>query len=122
MKKTKVIIEKTKTGYSAYAAELPVFTTGSTIKELTSNMIEALQLHDEDRRFSPRDLDIRFSIPSLFELYPINVKHFAIRIGMNYTLLSQYVQGRKSPSEKQVERIVQGLREVGKELSCVNLS
>jgi len=125
MKKVKVIIEKTSTGYSAYADKLPVYTTGEDVKELLSNVLEAVNFYfiesKEKAQVSLKDLDVNFSIPSLFELYPINVKHFATRIGMNYTLLSQYVQGRKKPSEKQVERIVEGLQEVGKELSGVNL-
>ena len=125
MRKVKVIVEKTSTGYSAFAEKLPVYTTGEDVRELTNNMIEALNFYfietSEKIEVSPKDLDINFSIPSLFELYPINVKQFANRIGMNYTLLAQYVQGRKKPSDKQTERIVDGLQEVGKELSQVNL-
>jgi hypothetical protein len=68
-----------------------------------------------------KEINLSFSIPSLFRLYPINIKHFAQRIGMNYTLLAQYVQGRKKPSEKQTEKIVEGLQQVGKELSQVTL-
>lgn len=120
MKRIKTIVEKTKTGYSAYADKLPVVTTGRTLRELTNNMVEAAQLYFDSPRLSANNLDMHFSIPSLFDLYPINVRHFASRIEMNYTLLSQYVQGRKIPSEKQLDRIVRGLREVGKELSVVS--
>ena len=125
MKKLKVIVEKTSTGYSAYADKYPVYTTGGDVKELVSNMVDAFKFYLEENGekadVSRKNLDLNFSIPSLFELYPINVKHFAERIGMNYTLLSQYVQGRKKPSEKQTERIVEGLQEVGKELSEVGI-
>jgi predicted RNase H-like HicB family nuclease len=125
MRKLKVIVEKTPTGYSAHAERLPVYTTGGDVKELLSNVSEALNFYFVElkpkERISSKDIQVSFSIPSLFELYPINVKHFADRIGMNYTLLSQYVQGRKRPSEKQTERIVEGLQEVGKELSVVKL-
>jgi predicted RNase H-like HicB family nuclease len=125
MRKLKIIVEKTPTGYSAHAERLPVYTTGGDVKELLSNVSEALNFYfvelKSKERISSKDIHVSFSIPSLFELYPINVKHFADRIGMNYTLLSQYVQGRKRPSEKQTERIVEGLQEVGKELSVVKL-
>ena len=124
MKKLKVIVEKTSTGFSAYVDDLPVYTTGSDVQKLTANIVEALNFYfneiKEKEEISSKSLTISFSIPSLFELYPINVKHFASRIGMNYTLLSQYVQGRKKPSEKQAEKIVEGLQEVGRELSKVN--
>ncbi|HEU5148517.1 MAG TPA: hypothetical protein VFT90_17440 [Chryseosolibacter sp.] len=125
MKKIKVVVEKTSTGYSAYADKYPVFTTGSDVKELVDNIIEAMNFHlreaGEKLTVSKKNLDISFSIASLFQLYPINLRHFAQRIGMNYTLLSQYVQGRKKPSEKQTKKVVQGLQEVGKELSEVDI-
>jgi hypothetical protein len=124
MKKYKVIVEKTSTGYSAYADKYSVYTTGNDVKELINNFLEAINFYlDEvgEKAITRHNLDINISIPSLFNLYPINVRHFADRIGMNYTLLSQYVQGRKKPSEKQTDKIVEGLKEVGKELSTVNL-
>jgi hypothetical protein len=124
MKKFKVIVEKTTNGYSAHADKYPVYTTGKDVKELVNNMLEATNFYLDqvgEKAITKLNLDISFSIPSLFDLYPINIRHFADRIGMNYTLLSQYVQGRKKPSEKQTEKIVEGLQEVGKELSMVNL-
>jgi predicted transcriptional regulator len=124
-KKFDVIIEKTNTGFSAYSEKYPVFTTGATVGELARNTVEAFNLYFEEAGekivLSVKDIHLSYSLPSLFELYPINVKHFANRIGMNYTLLSQYVQGRKKPSVKQVDRIVEGLQEVGRELSQVHL-
>lgn len=118
-----MIVEKTSSGYSAYSEMYPVYTTGGSISELTANAVEAFNFYfkesGEKLRVERNNLDFSFSIPSFFELYPINVRHFAQRIGMNYTLLSQYVQGRKKPSEKQSEKIIQGLHEIGKELSSV---
>jgi hypothetical protein len=125
MKKLSVFVEKTETGYSAYSEKYPVYTSGGNVQELISNIIEAINFYfkeaGEKVTISKKDLELNFSIPSLFQLYPINVRHFAERIGMNYTLLAQYVQGRKQPSEKQTEKIVEGLQEVGKELSQVQL-
>jgi hypothetical protein len=123
MKKLKLIVEKTSSGYSAYSEKYSVYTTGGNISELTRNAVEAFNFYfkesGEKIRVEKSNLDFSFSIPSFFELYPINVRHFAQRIGMNYTLLSQYVQGRKKPSDKQTEKIIEGLQEIGKELSSV---
>lgn len=125
MKKIKIIIEKTSNGYSAYAEKYPVYTTGQSVNELVNNVLQALNFYfheaGEKITISKKNLDLSFSIPSFFQLYPINVKQFANRIGMNYTLLSQYVQERKKPSEKQTEKIVVGLQAVGKELSQVKI-
>lgn len=123
MKKVKVVVEKTSTGYSAFTNKYAVYTTGVDMKELMDNTVEGVNFYLEEAgekyTVSKKNLELTFSIPSFFELYPINVKHFANRIGMNYTLLSQYVQGRKKPSGKQTEKIMEGLQEVGRELSEV---
>lgn len=125
MKKIKVIVEKTATGYSAYADRYPVYTTGDTVSELKKHLIEALNFYFKETgeriNLSVKNLVLVFSISSLFEIYPINAKRFAEISGINYTLLAQYIQGRKRPSEKQAEKIIEGLQEVGKELSKVQL-
>lgn len=38
-------------------------------------------------------------------------------MGMNYTLLSQYITGAKTPSEKQTMKVLQGVKLLGRELS-----
>lgn len=38
------IIEKTDNGFSAFYENLPIYTTGKTIKELENNIIEAIRL------------------------------------------------------------------------------
>jgi hypothetical protein len=39
---------------------------------------------------------------------------------MNESLLSQYVQGRKKPSDKQTDKILAGIHQIGRELSEIN--
>jgi DNA-binding transcriptional regulator YdaS (Cro superfamily) len=51
----------------------------------------------------------------------LNSKFLAEKIGMNPTLLSQYVQGHKKPSENQTEKILSGIHQIGQELSEMNL-
>jgi predicted RNase H-like HicB family nuclease len=121
--KIKVIIEKTDTGLSAYAEKYPVFTSGQTISELLNNIIEALDLYYEDQKLavSSKNIDFEIDLKQFFQYYRvINSKFLASRIGMNPTLLSHYVQGRKRPSSKQTERILEGIHQIGKELSEIN--
>jgi predicted RNase H-like HicB family nuclease len=47
-KKIKIIVESTKTGYSAYAKKYPVYTTGKSLDELKANILEALNLFFEE--------------------------------------------------------------------------
>ena len=51
MKKIMVVFEKTKTGYSAYAPDLPgCIATGRTKAGVEQNIYEAIQLHLEGMR------------------------------------------------------------------------
>jgi hypothetical protein len=125
MKKLVVKVEKTGTGFSAYCEKYPAFTTGRTLTELSTNMIESLNLYFEEekkgREVTARDLDFQLDLSNLFEIFPINIKAFSNRVGMNYTLLIQYVKGVKKPSSKQTEKILEGMQEIGKELSEITL-
>lgn len=118
-KKFKFIIEKTKTGYSAFENRLPIYTAGKTMLELQRNALEAtnLYLEEESKKAKLNQIEFELDFKQFFEYYKvINSKHLAARIGMNESLLSQYVNGKKKPSKKQVERIVDGLHQIGQEL------
>ena len=122
-KKIKVIIEKTGTGFSAYAEEYPIFTTGRTVPELINNIYEAAQLCFEDKyEITHENFKFEVDFAQFFQYYKVlNSKFLAEKIGMNPTLLSQYVQGRKKPSANQTEKILTGLHQIGQELSELNL-
>ena len=122
-KKIKIIVEKTKTGFSAYSEEYPIFTTGRTIPELINNALEATQLNfEEEFEITHENLKFEIDFVQFFQYYKVlNAKFLAEKIGMNPTLLSQYVQGRKKPSENQTEKILSGIHQIGQELSEMNL-
>lgn len=122
-KNIKIIVEKTDTGFSAYCEEYPIFTTGRTVSELLNNAFEATQLYFEDQFEVLHDnLNFEIDFVQFFKYYKvINAKFLAEKIGMNPTLLSQYVQGHKKPSESQTEKIILGIQQIGQELSEINL-
>lgn len=116
--KIAVIIEKTDTGLSAYSVDYQVFTTGASIVELIDNCIEAFTLYFEDEEFDPVRLSFEIDFKQFFQYYKvINSKALAEKIGMNPTLLSQYVRGHKKPSQKQSRKILYGINRIGQELS-----
>ena len=123
-KKIVLILEKTDTGFSAYALDYPIFTTAKTISELLDNAFEAANLYFEEEEILITHENIRFEIDfkQFFQYYRVlNSKFLAERIGMNPTLLSQYVQGRKKPSDNQRDKILLGIHQIGQELSEINL-
>lgn len=123
-KKIEMIVEKTRTGFSAYAEDYPIFTTGKTIPELINNAYEAVTLYYDDQKIkiTPDSINFAIEFKQFFQYYKvINSKFLAEKIGMNPTLLSQYVQGRKKPSDQQTDKILSGIHQIGKELSELNL-
>lgn len=121
-KKIKVLLEKTDTGFSAYALSYPVYTTGSSMNELIDNCSEAFALCFEDERFDPSAISYEIDFKQFFQYYKvINSKVLAEKIGMNPTLLSQYVRGHKKPSPKQSRRILYGINKIGQELAEMSI-
>lgn len=124
MKKIEMIVERTRSGYSAYAKKYSVATTGKNLNELKENIVEALNLYFEEkgRRITAADIKVILDLPQFFEFYRvINAKALSERIGMNQSLLAQYISGKKKPSAAQTERIFKGVRQLGKELSELDL-
>ena len=120
--KIEIIVEKTKTGYSAYAEKYPVYTVGKSLEELKSNILEAvnLLLEKQGKKATENDLKIILDLPQFFAFYKvINAKALSERIGMNQSLLAQYIKGVKKPSHTQTNRILKGVQQVGKELAGI---
>ena len=126
MSKNKItlIVEKTNTGFSAYSNNYPIFTTGKSIPELINGAYEATEFYfeEENVKVEPNDIKFEIDFKQFFKYYKvINAKFLAEKIGMNATLLSQYVSGTKKPSPKQTEKILSGIHQIGQELSEINL-
>ncbi len=120
--KIKITVIKEDTGYSANAKFKNDFiaTEAETFEELKTKILEAVNLTFEDRGFTYTidELQFEYDIESFFDFYKvINVKALSERIGMNQSLLAQYIKGIKKPSVSQRKRILQGVQQIGKELS-----
>lgn len=132
-KSVKIIVEKASEGFTAYVPELPgCITFGNSLDEIKENIKEAIsfQLEGmlEDDEAIPTNLqgeyniELKLDVAQVFNLYKsINSSGFAKRIGMSQSLLSQYVNGIKRPSEKQARRILQGVVDFGNELSHIQI-
>lgn len=126
MKKPKINITvlKEDTGYSANTLVENNFiaTEGNSFEELKANILEAVNLAFEEKGFIYNIAEIKFSydLESFFDFYKvINAKALSERIGMNQSLLAQYIKGNKKPSVSQTKRILQGVQQIGRELSEV---
>lgn len=126
MKKPKVVMTviKEDTGYSAISSIGKSFiaTQGETIEELKAMALEAINLTFEEKDFiyTIDEIKLKPDLASFFEFYKvINAKALSERIGMNQSLLAQYINGSKKPSSTQTQRILKGVQQVGKELASI---
>ena len=89
---------------------------------LLSNLLEAINFTFEKEEISCKMEDFKFTydLASFFEYYKvINAKALSERIGMNQSLLAQYINGIKKPSSSQIKRILTGVQQIGRELTEV---
>ena len=92
------------------------------MNDLIDNTCEAFSLYFENTRFDPARLSFEIDFKQFFQYYKvINSKALAEKIGMNPTLLSQYVRGHKKPSETQSRRILYGINRIGQELAEISV-
>ena len=126
MKKPKIVMTITKedSGYSATASvkEIHINTEGETLDELKKIVLEAVNLSFEDKGFAytADEIVLKPDMQSFFDFYKvINAKALSERIGMNQSLLAQYIKGIKKPSQAQAQRILKGVQQVGKELASM---
>jgi hypothetical protein len=129
MTQIKFTVGKTSTGFDAYHEKndtIVAVTTGDTIAELKTNALESYNLYAEEsghKVITADNIKFEFDLPSFFEYYPVvSAKALSARVGINHTLLSQYVNGVKKPSAKQVQRILTEVKAIGKELSELELA
>lgn len=128
MKKPKlhVTILKENVGYSATIVSKNKFiaSEAETFDLLLTNLVEAINLTFEEYGFTYQINELKFTydLESFFEFYTvINAKALSERIGMNQSLLAQYIKGIKKPSTAQIRRILSGVQQIGKELGEVQL-
>ena len=124
MKKPKITMEiiKEDVGYGAYTniGNTSIITMGETFEELQEMILEAVNLAFEEEGFvyTIDEIKYQLDLDSFFEFYKvINAKALSHRIGMNQSLLAQYISGHKKPSPAQTKRILNGVQKLGRELA-----
>jgi hypothetical protein len=122
--KIKMTVTKEDLGYSAHALvnDISVNTQGDTFDELKEMILDAVNLSFEDKGFvyTIDEIKFEYDLESFFDFYKvINAKALSKRIGMNQSLLAQYIKGIKTPSPVQTKRILKGVQQIGRELSEV---
>ena len=128
MKKPKITmtILKEDVGFSAMTSVMDKFigTEADTFEELKEMIIEVINLtfEEEDFTYTIEEIKFKLDLESFFDFYKvINAKALSKRIGMNQSLLAQYIKGIKKPSPAQTKRIMDGVQQIGRELAEIQL-
>lgn len=122
MKKKTILLEVVKedAGYSATGTIENNFiaTEAESFTALQKNAVEAVNLAFDSEEYTLSDIKFAYDLESFFDFYKvINAKALSERIGMNQSLLAQYIKGSKKPSNSQLKRILEGVQQIGRELS-----
>lgn len=129
MKKFDFKVEKTSDGYSALHEMTDgsmIYTDGDTLTELKTNILDALNLtldYKKKKAVDESHINLVIDLASFFEYYKvINTTQLASRLKINRSLLTQYITGVKKPSPLQTQRILNGVKSLGRELSAIEFS
>ena len=122
-----VIVEKTATGFSAYAKEIDgLATVGSSLSELKENFNEVLQYHveylnEQGEALTKENFTINYvvDLEQIFEYFNvINKSAFAEHYaGINQSLFRQYTKGLAPLSGEKMVQISKGLHKLADEIS-----
>lgn len=95
---------------------------GATVDSAVEDLLVARQESIEDGYDIPElEMTFKYDLWAFFDKFPMNATLVAKQIGINASLMRQYIAGQKQPSKKRVEQIQEGIRSIGKQLSDISL-
>lgn len=94
---------------------------GSTARKTMDDTILSLQEVKEEwakegKEFPDVEFDFRFDVGAFFDYYPIDVTAFAKYIGMNPSVLRQYVTALREPKQEAIDKIRAGINKLSEDL------
>lgn len=130
MKQVKIVIERSKDNYSAYAENVEgVYGGGDTVAESKQSIIEAIELLKKYNDDIPAVLKgkyefvFKFDAESLFAFYKGIFTNAAFEkiTGIHQKQIQHYSTGFRKPRPLQAKRIQTALHQLGSELLAVEL-
>lgn len=125
----KIILERSNTGYSAYAENVEgIFTAGDTIEEIKENIKEVIgyqveyleEKGEKEKADNLRNAALKYYIDlnAFFEYYSLfNKSELAKYIGINPSHLRRLSMENMELSDQKAQQIEQGMKRLAQELS-----
>lgn len=133
-KALKIILEKSDTGYSAYAPDYAsIYTAADSYEEVKENIEEVIEYQidylmetgkiAEANVLKISDLEYYLDVKQFFEQYPmLNKSEFANYIGMNASMMRKISSGLIALSDGKARLIQEGLHRLAKDLNQIHFS
>lgn len=130
MEQVKIVIERSKDMYSAYAENVEgIYGGGNTVKEVKESIITSINLLKEYNSEIPEilrgeyELVYKFDVSSFLNYYKGIFTNSALEriTGINQRQLQHYATGLKKPREAQVKKIENALHKLGEELISIEM-
>ncbi len=93
-------------------------TVDSAVEDLLVARLESI---GEGYDIPELEMTFKYDLWAFFDKFPMNATLVAKQIGINASLMRQYIAGQKQPGKKRIEQIQEGIRNIGKQLSGVSL-
>ena len=130
MKTLTAIIERNEDAFFAYILEIEGCVSGGvSYEEVKSNLEQMVnEFIAEDEGISKQlkkgyKIKYEVDLESVFNLIPeVNITQLAKLIKMNPGLLRQYVSGSKKASEKQTNKVMQGIKLLTEKLKSLQIT
>lgn len=130
MKILTAIIERNEDAFFAYINEIEgCVAGGENYEEVKTNLEQIIsEFREEDIEIGKQlekgyNIKYEVDLESVFNLIPeVNITQLAKLIKMNPGLLRQYVSGSKKASEKQTNKVMEGIRRLTEKLKSLQIT
>ncbi|MBR6375800.1 MAG: hypothetical protein IKR91_06170 [Alloprevotella sp.] len=132
MEKIIMIIEKSKDFFDAYSDNCDgIYAAGEDIEAVKADTMEAIRLIKKnlpEERWPEQikgdfEIEWKFDVPSFLEYYGgiMSLAGMEKMTGINQKQLSNYLNHRAVPRQKQADRIITGMHKFARELLSITL-
>lgn len=95
---------------------------GHSVDEAVQDLLVTRQeLINEGIDVPELEMKFKYDLWAFFDKYPMNATLVAKEIGINPSLMRQYIAGIKKPSKQRIDDIQNGIRNIGRMLSDISL-
>lgn len=95
---------------------------GKTVDEAVADMLAAREeLIGLGYDIPELEMHFRYDLWAFFDKFPVNASAFARLVGLNASLMRQYVSGTRKPGKRRTMEIEQALHAMGNSLASVSL-